>query len=281
MIFSTIGNGSRTTLSIAFYLKVGENVNHGTQSVKRCFHLAAARLFPVHSMEDSSMRIIAFGDIHMATHMLAGIPEVESADLMIATGDLTNYGKQKEAKKVLDDLLGYNRNLLALIGNLDNFEINDYLEELGLNLHRQARLLDRRICLLGAGGSNHTPFDTPAEFSESELTEVLTDAHDQGQDFISLTVPDARGGIPVILISHVPPYNTRVDMLRNGKHVGSSAVRSYIEKHQPDVCITGHIHEARGEDYIGKTHIVNPGALIQGGWVEITYNQSTLQAILH
>lgn len=227
------------------------------------------------------MRIIAFGDIHMTTHMLAGIPDVESSDLLIATGDLTNYGKQKEAKKVLDDLLGYNRNLLALIGNLDNFEINDYLEELGLNLHRQARLLDRKICLLGAGGSNRTPFGTPAEFSEDELADVLADAHRQGQDFISLALPDKRAGIPVVLISHVPPYDTKVDRLRNGKHVGSSAVRSYIEKHQPDVCITGHIHEARGEDTIGKTHIINPGALIQGGWAEITYIQSTLQATLH
>jgi uncharacterized protein len=227
------------------------------------------------------MRIIAFGDIHMATHMVAEIQDVGSADLLIANGDLTNYGKQKEAKKVLNDLLGYNRNLLALIGNLDNLEINDYLEELGLNLHRQARLLDRKLCLLGAGGSNHTPFGTPAEFSEKELTDVLADAHRQGQDFISLAQPDKQAAIPVILISHVPPYGTRVDRLRNGKHVGSSAVRSYIEKHQPDVCITGHIHEARGEDHIGKTRIINPGTLMQGGWAEITYIQSTLQAILH
>lgn len=227
------------------------------------------------------MKIIAFGDIHMAAYMAGRIPSITEADLVIATGDLTNYGHTKDAKSVLNELLGFNRNLLAMIGNLDNLEINDYLEELGMNLHRQARLLDRKVCLIGIGGSNPTPFGTPAEFSEEKISEMLAEAHEQGQEYISLTTPDKGRNVPVILVSHVPPKGTGVDRLRSGKHVGSGAVRTYIEKYQPDLCITGHIHEARGEDRIGKTHIINPGALIQGGWAEINLFQSTLQATLH
>ena len=226
------------------------------------------------------MRIIAFGDIHMATTVAAKIPCIDEADLIIATGDLTNYGRKAEARQVLDDLLSYNRNLLAMVGNLDNFEINDYLDDLGINLHRQARLLDRKICLVGAGGSNKTPFGTPTEFSEDELSTILSDSRAQGNEFIALAGL-RETDVPMLLISHTPPHGTAVDRLSNGGHAGSTAVRQFIEEHQPQICITGHIHEARGEDHIGTTHIINPGMLQNGGWVEIVLNQSTLKATLY
>ena len=225
------------------------------------------------------MRIIAFGDIHMATTVAANIPSINEADLVIATGDLTNYGKKAEARQVLDDLLSCNRNLLAMVGNLDNFEINDYLDELGINLHRQARLLDRKICLVGAGGSNKTPFGTPTEFSEDELSTILSDSRAQGKEFISLAGLKETD-VPMLLISHTPPHGTAVDRLSNGGHAGSVAVRQFIEEHQPQICITGHIHEARGEDHIGNTHIINPGMLQNGGWVEIVLNHSTPQSTI-
>lgn len=226
------------------------------------------------------MRIIAFGDVHMSARMCRQIPGISSADLLIATGDLTNYGKKEDAKSVLEELLSINSRLLALIGNLDNFEINDYLEQLDLNLHGQARLVQGKICVIGAGGSNITPFQTPTEFSESEISENLMRGYTQGMEYIALATPLHRCKIPMILISHAPPRGTRVDRLRNGRHVGSTAVRSFIEKYQPELCITGHIHEARGEDILGKTRILNPGMLQQGGWVDISLNASTLNATL-
>lgn len=216
----------------------------------------------------------------MTVQMCRNIPDVSSADLLIATGDLTNYGRRKDAKQVLEQLLEINPNVLALIGNLDNFEINDYLEQLNLNLHGQARLLKGRLCVIGAGGSNITPFRTPSEFTETEMTEILMRAYHQGTEYISLAGPLNNCRIPMILISHAPPRGTNVDQLTNGRHVGSAAVRSFIETYQPDLCITGHIHEARGEDTIGKTHIINPGMLQHGGWVDIQLNKSNLHATL-
>ncbi len=225
------------------------------------------------------MRIIAFGDVHMTAQLCRQIPGATSADLLIATGDLTNYGRKPDAKMVLDELLGINPQVLAVIGNLDHFEINDYLEQLDLNLHGQARLIQGKVCVIGAGGSNITPFGTPSEFSEKELTEVLMRGYSQAMEFRSLP-PLNRRRIPMILVSHAPPRGTAVDRLNNGRHVGSSAVRTFIETYQPDLCLTGHIHEARGEDRIGRTHIINPGMLKKGGWVEITLNQTTLNASL-
>jgi len=207
----------------------------------------------------------------------AKIPGIAEADLIVLTGDLTNFGGAKEVKGVLDDVLQLNPNVLAQFGNLDRPEVNEYLEQLGLNLHGQARLVNKKVCLIGVGGSNFTPFHTPSEFSEEELQAIGDRACQQGRDYTSLGQQLHNRKIPQILVSHVPPHNTLVDRLHNGRHVGSKAIRSIIEQYQPDLCITGHIHEARGKDTIGRTRIYNPGMLRQDGWLTINVNQSQLE----
>lgn len=223
------------------------------------------------------MKIIAFGDIHMATGEARRIPGIKDADLVILNGDLTNYGGTKEAKKVLDDILTLNPNVLAQFGNLDGREINDYLENLDLNLHGQARLVQGKVCLVGLGGSNPTPFNTPSEFSERELLAIADRAIRQGRDYTALAEPLHKRRIPLIFVSHAPPCNTSVDRLHSGKHVGSAAVRTIIEQYRPDLCISGHIHEARGRDTLLSTPILNPGMLRRGGWVTLHLNQSQLE----
>lgn len=226
------------------------------------------------------MKIIAFGDIHMATNEARRIPGLKEADLVLLNGDLTNYGSSKETRSVLDDIMSINPNVLAQFGNLDGPDVNDYLEKLGINLHGQARLVQGEVCLIGVGGSNFTPFNTPSEFLEKDISHLAGRAYQQGLDYISLARPLHNRNIPVILVSHVPPYNTQVDKLHNGKHVGSKAIRTVIEQYQPDLCITGHIHEAKGKDMILKTPIYNHGMLKQGGWVTIDITQSQLEITL-
>lgn len=226
------------------------------------------------------MKILGFGDIHMATDKALQIPGIAEADLVLLTGDLTNYGSVKDAKIVLDNILKVNSNVLAQFGNLDSPEINDYLEELNINLHNQARLIQGEVCIIGVGGSNYTPFNTPSEYSENELYNLADQALRQGKDFIALAEPLHNREIPMIFISHAPPANTLVDRLRNGKHVGSTGIRRAIEQHQPEICITGHIHEAKGQDKLLKTSIYNPGMLGKGGWVEIDITQTKLEVTL-
>lgn len=226
------------------------------------------------------MKIIAFGDIHMATEAVHSIPGIQEADLVLLNGDLTNYGTISDAKKVLDSVMQINPNVLAQYGNLDHPEINDYLQELDMNLHGQARLVQGQVCLIGVGGSNPTPFNTPSEFEEQELQEIVTNGFRQGIEFASLAEPLHNHKIPVILISHAPPFKTRVDKIRSGKHVGSTAIRKAIEHYRPNLCICGHIHEARGEDLIATTPVLNPGMLKQGGSVSIFVEQSQLKIAL-
>jgi len=235
---------------------------------------------PLRCKKKKSMKIIAFGDIHMATTEAGRIPGMKEADLVLLTGDLTNYGGKKEARSVLDDIMKFNLNVLAQYGNLDHREVNEYLEELGINLHGQARLVQGEVCLIGVGGSNFTPFHTPSEFPEKELLRLADHAFRQGKEFISLAQPLHHRKIPQILISHVPPFDTAVDRLHSGRHAGSKAIRTVIEQYQPDLCITGHMHEAKGHDRIGDTPIYNHGMLRRGGWLTINVRQSQLEITL-
>ncbi len=227
------------------------------------------------------MKIIAIGDIHMDVDNIERISEAGAADLIIINGDLTNFGDAREAGQILETVMAVNKNVLAQFGNLDQPDVNDYFENQGINLHNRARLIDNRLCLVGIGGSNKTPFGTPSEFTETELAAMADHAYEQARQLIDQAEADGKSKVPLILVSHTPPFGTTVDRLQSGTHVGSSAIRAFIEEHQPDLCICGHIHEAAGTDRIGRTPICNPGMLRQGGWLEVFVDQAQVQVTFH
>ena len=204
----------------------------------------------------------------MDTGAAAGIRNMAAADYIIVTGDITNYGFRSDAEKVLQALSAVNANILAVAGNLDQPDVAVYLDERNMSLHGRGILIGD-LGFVGLGGSNHTPFNTPYEFSEEALADLLNRGLSQ--------IGDARDHI---LVSHAPPYKTAADRLLDGRHVGSTAVRSYIERHQPLLCLTGHIHESKGEDVIGRTRILNPGMIKSGGYIEINFAKEGISATL-
>lgn len=214
------------------------------------------------------MRIIAFGDVHMNYSTLQGIPDFGKADLVIVTGDLTNFGNRDAAKEVISAIRILNPNVYAQPGNLDDASVMAYLDELGVNLHGRG-IVVQGVGIFGVGGSNPTPFNTPTEFSEEEIGRLL----EQGY----AAVADAA---VKIMVPHAPPYNTAADKISNGMHVGSKAVREFIERVQPDFCLTGHIHEAKAVDRIGKTTILNPGMFGAGCWIEVSNDGGEWSAVL-
>ncbi|NDY43396.1 serine/threonine protein phosphatase [Dissulfurirhabdus thermomarina] len=203
------------------------------------------------------MRVIAFGDIHMEYGELARIPGLAEADLVIVTGDFTNFGGEKEAEKVLGAIRRYNGKILAVPGNLDQPEVAGMLHARGINLHADGVMLGE-TGIVGVGGSNPTPFNTPTEFPEERLAALM----EKGLEKV-------REAKRLILVSHAPPVDTATDRIPSGAHVGSRAVRDFIERHRPLFCLTGHIHEARGTDRIGETLVLNPGMLSHPGWIEL------------
>ena len=67
-----------------------------------------------------------------------------------------------------------------------------------------------------------------------------------------------------IYVCHTPPADTPLDQMSRQKHIGSKALRAFIERHAPPLTLHGHIHEApqmsgRYLVRIGATWCVNPG----------------------
>jgi hypothetical protein len=101
------------------------------------------------------------------------------------------------------------------------------------------------VRVAGLGYSTPTPFDTPGEYSETEMASRL-------EKFADLK--------PLVLVCHAPPLNTALDRIKEGLHAGSQAVRDFIEDRQPSLFFCGHIHEAEGVVVqMGATRAQNVG----------------------
>jgi len=212
---------------------------------------------------DHAVRLVCFGDIHMALPAIERLgPTLREADWAILTGDLTNFGDPPDAARVIDAVRAHCPAVLAVTGNLDMPWVIDALAARGISLHGEARRLGG-LGVFGCGGSNVTPMDTPTELEEDELRAVLERAH--------AGVADAPRRL---MVCHTPPFDTRLDRLRNGTPVGSPAVRTFIESARPDLAVVGHIHEGRGIDRVGDTTVVNPGALRDGGYAVVEYDEA-------
>lgn len=193
------------------------------------------------------MKIVAIADIHSRIDYQPSVTSIlEKADLILIAGDITNFGDCEEAITVIETLLSYNKNLLAVPGNCDRPGVANALASRGINIHATERTFGN-VRILGLGGCNKTPFHTPTEYTEPELAAFLN------------KYQEPAGSGREILVSHAPPHKTKLDRVFLGFHVGSKAIRTYIEDKRPDVVVCGHIHEARGFDHINETLIINPG----------------------
>lgn len=208
---------------------------------------------------------VVIGDIHGQISNISRIPELESAQGVIISGDITQLGGCQEAEKVLGALPDLP--LYAQIGNMDLPEVDGCLSRACNNIHGRARALSPRTAVFGAGGSTITPFHTPSEFSEEQYAAWLEEGWEKAAKYPG-----------TILISHNPPKDSACDKISSGAHVGSRAVRKFIEEKQPVICVCGHIHEARGTDKIGKTLVLNPGMLSEGSYVLIEEADDGLRA---
>lgn len=220
-------------------------------------------------MSDTQRFWIAFGDIHENITPLSKIADVEQAAGILVSGDLTNATGRPQAEQILQSIALRNPVIHAQIGNMDTPAVDALLTERGINVHARTVDLGQGVCLASVGYSTPTPFQTPSEVSDEHMTTWARQVLEQ-----------ARQWEQVIFMVHTPPHGTALDRLHSGLHVGSPGVRAMIEEFQPDLVLTGHIHEAQGQDQIGRSRIYNPGSFAQGGYVRITHDSSGLRAEL-
>jgi Icc-related predicted phosphoesterase len=207
------------------------------------------------------MIIIALTDIHYNLNCIDNLAhELSAADLVLLTGDITHFGGKKEARDVVYTIKKHAKFLLAVPGNCDFQEVGGYLDENRINLHGRIQFFND-LAFIGIGGSLPCPGHTPCEYNERQFEAILNNsARDFNED------------CPLVLVSHQPPYNTINDLVSIGKHVGSTAIRAFIERFEPLVCFTGHIHEGVGIDKVKKCKIVNPGPAREGGYAYFEIN---------
>lgn len=189
------------------------------------------------------MKLLIFSDIHEDWASLEKLMNQE-ADVYIAAGDLANWGRGLEkAAPLLAKRAG---KVWMLPGNHESvFEIESFCQKHGFrNLHSNS-FTAAGYFVAGLGCSNPTPFHTPGEYTEAELAKRLA-------DFEELK--------PLILICHCPPKDTLLDAAGAGQHFGSTAVKEFIDRQQPEYFFCGHIHEAAGvHTELGKTQGWNVG----------------------
>lgn len=196
------------------------------------------------------MRIGFIVDIHDNPKTMDWLAEaVKEYDMVAVGGDIGELGL---LYRIVDFAVG--KQVFMILGN------HDYpIEEMyaAKNVLHGTSLKVGAFTIGGIGGS--LPVNGgPLELDETELL-IL-----------------ARNLGPLdLFVAHQPPIDTKCDIVYEAlgelgaKHIGSVAIRKYIEETQPLLALVGHIHESRGVDTIGKTVIVNPGPFMTGNYAEV------------
>lgn len=224
---------------------------------------------PLRPMES---KILILSDMHgdrTAVKKAKELAKKEKFDMIVYLGDFSEKLRDVErnvddAKHLIEGLKGVAK-VYALFGNCDSPEVRKLLEEEGISFHNKIILLGK-TAIAGWGGSHPTPFNTPSEFKEEEIEES-----------VGKLISDAKkkGAKRVILLTHEPPARTNADLIQVG-HVGSEALRRIIDKHQPELHVAGHIHEAKSEDLVGRTKVINVGQAKRGHFLEVVVGDEIL-----
>jgi Icc-related predicted phosphoesterase len=189
------------------------------------------------------MKLLIFSDIHNDQRALEKLMDLE-ADYYFAAGDLVSWSRGlPEMGRILQRRAD---RVYVLPGNHESeADIARLCGDFGLHTFHGRTIRVDEFHVAGLGYSSPTPFNTPGEYSEDEMEERL-------KTFADLS--------PLVLICHAPPRGTPLDRVRENLHIGSQAVRDFIERHQPQYFFCGHVHEAEGQtSSLGSTRAVNVG----------------------
>ncbi len=209
------------------------------------------------------MKVFVISDIHgEAAYIDRAADLINSSDLIILSGDISGRtGKRGSAEKIISSLEQFNKRMLAVHGNWDRRDVLDLLVEKNYSIHGEGKIVNG-TGFFGVGGSNITPMDTPTEYDDEKIYEFLA----KGYEMVS-------GADRRICVSHAPPKGIK-DRTFLGLHAGSSGVKRFLEGHDVDLCLCGHIHEAYGIKNIDGMVVVNSGTFRKGRYVLVKINTS-------
>jgi Icc-related predicted phosphoesterase len=207
-----------------------------------------------------ALKLLAFADFHdspSSVEKALSIALTEGPNLIAVAGDLAHNSVER-ASDYLRVLARSNIQVLYVPGNMDSPALaNDVNLRFVKCIHGKCECYDD-FAFIGLGGAAKGPFFTPFEYTESYATSILEGSFK---------------GCPkkekLVLISHCPPKDTKVDKTHAGIHAGSISLRRFIEERKPVLVVCAHVHEARGIDAIGDTLILNTGPSKSGYYAVI------------
>jgi hypothetical protein len=204
------------------------------------------------------VKIAYLVDVH---DRFAVVPEalgrIGEVDLLVIGGDITTGGTADMAGRAIDRWRALVPRVLAVAGNMDSPAIDARLDELGVALDQRGVVMGG-VGIFGASAAPLSPLHTPYELDEDELGRRIEHAF-----------RDVSGCSMLIFCPHAPPRGTACDRLPSGEHVGSEAVRRFVEREQPQLVLCGHIHESRAIDQLGRSQVVNPGPAAAGHYAVV------------
>ncbi len=195
------------------------------------------------------MKFFAFTDVHEDLKFLKKIEkrvQEKDIDFVITCGDFTIF--EHNLGYMLKRLNAFGKKVFLVPGNHEDEEHLGHVSEVFpncVNIHGQmVQYKGITLCGWGTGGFAQ---------EEPRLRKVAREWLQK----LSQMKPEQKE--KMIFVTHAPPYKTKLDAL-HGRHVGNIDIRKFIERAQPTLALSGHLHENAGvEDILGKTRLINPG----------------------
>jgi len=189
------------------------------------------------------MKILAFSDLHGNKSALKRLKsKAKGVDIIVSTGDITWFGRDVDF--ILKELNKLGKILLMIHGN---HEMEEELKrkvsklEFVKFIHNGSFREDKTV-FFGYGGGGFSVRNRALEKVIKKFRKTL------------------KKDDKIVFITHVPPWNTKCDIIPGYGHVGSKSVRKFIEELNPVYNINGHLHETFSKkDKIKDTIVINPG----------------------
>ncbi len=187
-------------------------------------------------------KILAAGDFHgdsSTAKKLAEKAEKQNVDLVILTGDITGI---IETENLLKPFIEKHKKVIFVPGNWETTEAAETLSKLyGVKNIGKHYVKYKNVGIFGIGSP-----DWQLNLNERKTFNKLK------KDFEKIKDLEKK-----IMISHMHAAKTKPEF---SGVPGSKAIRKAIKQFQPDLFISGHIHEAEGlKEKIGKTKVISVG----------------------
>ena len=193
------------------------------------------------------MKLVCIGDTHNKHRELI-LPE---GDVLIHAGDCTDAGTLRETRDFLEWFSAQpHKHKILIGGNHDYFFERSSSEEIAESTPDNIHYLQQEAVQLEGvtfWGSPYTPGSGRWAF-QSERGAAMKKFWQE---------------IPVntqVIVTHGPAYGI-MDQVSDNTHIGCKELLHRIKEVQPEVHISGHLHNSYGVVSIGKTRFVNCSSL--------------------